>query len=147
MLGSNGFSDIFAAPYEEKTGDFRYAAPVVLLKLLVHWPSYCIDQGCLKFEHGTPMIHIDGGGPVTSVEEVSTAGGRSTETFGRSVPLLLLDLISLLLRNRSMVLLADVIERQLSPFRDGFSGEESQLVNTGVSVIVGDGVDGAVGIA
>ena len=71
----------------------------------------------------------------------------STQAFGRTIAVLALQLVGSLFGDEIRLVVVDVIERQFGPGRDGLGGEEGEVVNVVVGVVVGDGVDGAVGVA
>ena len=83
----------------------------------------------------------------SSGKEIATASRASAQAFGRPVAVLSLHLIGLFFRDDVHIIVVHVLERQFRPCGDGLGREEGEVVNVDVGVVVGDGVDGAVGVA
>ena len=69
------------------------------------------------------------------------------QAFRRTVTVFPLHLIRFCFRDDFRLFIVLVIERQFGPRLDGLRGEEGEVVDVDVGVVVGDGVDGAVGVA
>ena len=82
-----------------------------------------------------------------SSKEISAAATTSTQTFRRTIPVLSLHLVGFCFRDDIRVLVIHVVEREFRPRGNGLGGEEGEIVNVDVGVVVRDGVDGAVGVA
>lgn len=77
------------------------------------------------------------GSDILSVEEVLPAVSRLTKALLWAVPVATLDFGSLFVRDDASIVLVLVVEGELRPSRDLFQGEERQIVDVRVRVVVG----------
>ena len=115
-------------------------------------PIPCKSQSCcnVAFTTRTPEKNPEPGSwlPLNSSgKEIATAPGAPTQAFGRPVAVLSLHLIGLFFRDDVHVIVVHVLERQFRPCGNGLGREEGEVVNVDVGVVVGDCVDGTVGVA
>lgn len=82
-----------------------------------------------------------------SSEEIPATARTPAQALRRTVTVFPLHLIRFCFRDDVRLLIVLVIERQFRPRGDGLRGEEGEVVDVDVGVVVGDGVDGAVGVA
>lgn len=82
-----------------------------------------------------------------SVEEVLPALRGATETFLRHVPITPLHFQSLLMCDDASIVFVFVVERELGAGGDRYQGEQGELVDVRVGMVVGDGEETTVRVA
>ena len=83
---------------------------------------------------------------LSSSEEIATASGTPAQTLCRAIPVLLFHLVGGFFCNDFCLIVIHVVERQFCPGFNRLGRKEGEIVNVAIGVVVGDCVDGAIGI-
>ena len=83
---------------------------------------------------------------LSSSEEIAAASRTPAQTFCRTIPVLLFQLVGGFFCDNFRLIIIHVVERQFRPGCNRFGREEGEVVDIDVGVVVGDCVDGTVGI-